>query len=74
MDKDNKEKSLYVATSGIIAAIYAALTYLSGAFGLSYGPIQFRVSEALTILPALTSAAIPGLAIGCFLGNLGSPY
>ncbi len=64
----------YIVQSAFIAALYATLTYLSGLLGISYGPIQFRVSEALTILPVFTSAAIPGLAIGCFIGNLGSPY
>jgi len=41
-------------------------------FGLSYGPIQVRFSEALTILPLFTPAAIPGLTIGCFIANIGS--
>lgn len=57
---------------GVIAATYVALTYLSAAFGLAYGPIQFRVSEALTILPIFTPAAIPALTIGCFISNLTS--
>ena len=41
---------------------------------LAYGSIQFRFSEALTILAAISPAAIPGLTIGCFLGNITSPY
>ncbi len=57
-----------------IAALYAALTYAASLAGLAYGQVQFRFSEALTVLAALTPAAIPGLTIGCFLGNLGSPY
>ena len=57
----------------LIAAIYAAATYLSATFGIAYGNIQFRLSEALTILPVFTPAAIPGLTIGCILGNLSSP-
>ena len=57
---------------GVIAAAYTALTYISAAFGLAYGPIQFRISEALTILPMFTPAAIPGLTIGCLLSNLAS--
>ena len=40
---------------------------------LAYGPVQFRLSEALSILPFFTPAAIPGLAIGCFISNLASP-
>ena len=58
----------------MIAAIYAALTYLAMALNLAYGSIQFRFSEALTILPIFTPAAVPGLAIGCLIGNLASPY
>ena len=64
----------YLAQAGMIAAIYAALTYLAMAFNLAYGSIQFRFSEALTILPVFTPAAVPGLAIGCLIGNLASPY
>lgn len=56
--------------AAVIAALYAALTYLAAILGLAYGPIQFRFSEALTILPVFTPAAVPGLVIGCFLGNL----
>ena len=54
--------------SGIIAALYAGLTILLQA--ISFGPIQIRISEAMTLLPLLTPAAVPGLAIGCFLANL----
>ena len=63
---------LYLAQAGMIAAIYAALTYLAMALNLAYGSIQFRFSEALTILPIFTPAAVPGLAIGCLIGNLAS--
>ncbi|MBE6787043.1 MAG: QueT transporter family protein [Ruminococcaceae bacterium] len=70
----NKQKSRlkYIITAALIAAIYAALTYFGSFFGLSYGPIQVRFSEALTILPIFTPAAIPGLTIGCFIANIGS--
>lgn len=54
----------------LIAAIYAGLTYLMSFFGLSFGPLQFRISEALVILPIFTTAAIPGLAVGCFFANI----
>ena len=57
-----------LATSSVIAALYVALT-LSLPF-LSFGAVQCRVSEALTILPALTPAAVPGLAVGCAVANL----
>lgn len=70
----NKKNVLYTVHAAMIAAVYAAATYLSAVLGIAYGPIQFRLSEALTVLPVFTPAAIPGLAIGCFLGNLSSPY
>ncbi len=66
--------SRYIVTAALIAAAYAALTYVSAALGLAYGGIQFRLSEALNILAAFTPAAIPGLAIGCIIGNIGSPF
>ncbi len=69
---DRKGKTHFIITSALIAAAYCGLTYLSYAFGLAYGPIQLRLSEILTLLPVFTPAAIPGLAIGCFLGNIGS--
>ncbi|MEG0978524.1 MAG: QueT transporter family protein [Oscillospiraceae bacterium] len=72
--KNISKHTYFIVQSGIIAALYAGLTYLSGLLMLSYGAVQFRFSEALTILPIFTPAAIPGLAIGCFLGNLGSPF
>lgn len=58
----------------MIAAIYAAATYLSAVFGVAYGNLQFRFSEALTILSVFTPAAVPGLTIGCILGNISSPF
>jgi len=61
-----------IATGGLIAALYAMLTYVSAAFGIAYGPIQFRLSEALTILPVFTPSAISGLTIGCLISNIGS--
>ena len=51
----------------LVFALYVVLTYVFSAF--ASGVIQVRVSEALTILPAFTPAAIPGLVIGCLLSN-----
>lgn len=66
-----KHKQLALLTQGaLIAALYTAITYLINYFGLANGAIQVRISEALTILPAFTPAAIPGLFIGCLLSNL----
>lgn len=67
-----KSKIRFLVTASVIAALYAATTLLCGLFGIAYGPIQFRVSEALTILPIFTPAAIPGLAVGCFIANIAS--
>ena len=54
--------------AALIAAVYVLLTVLFSAF--SFGSIQFRIAEALTLLPILTPAAIPGLFVGCLLANL----
>lgn len=64
-----------VALGGMIAAVYVVLTLVASGFGLASGAIQVRFSEALCLLPCLTPAAVPGLAIGCLLANLvtGSP-
>lgn len=61
---------LFIAQAGVIAAIYVVLTVFISAFNLASGAIQVRISEMLCILPYFTPAAIPGLAIGCFLSNL----
>ena len=65
---NRKRPALYIAQSGIIAALYVVLTLIFAP--ISYGEVQVRISEALTILPMFTSAAIPGLFIGCILANL----
>lgn len=69
---NNTNKSLVRLLQGaLIAAIYAVLTL---AFApLSYGQLQIRFAEALTVLPALTPAAIPGLAVGCLIANILGP-
>ncbi len=63
-------KVLFIAQGAIIAALYVTLTHVSNLAGLASGVIQIRLSEALTILPVFTPAAIPGLFIGCLLSNL----
>ena len=66
---ENQNRHVYLMVYGAaIAAIYVALTMSFSA--ISFGPVQFRISEALCILPFFTPAAIPGLFIGCFLSNL----
>lgn len=58
----------FIAQAAMIAAIYVVLTVIFAPFG--FGEIQVRIAEALTILPFFTPAAIPGLFIGCMIGNL----
>ncbi|HOJ92160.1 MAG TPA: QueT transporter family protein [Dictyoglomaceae bacterium] len=60
-----------IARVGIYAAIYAALTIILSP--ISYGPIQVRVSEFLTLFPFIDPLAIPGVFIGCIIANLFSP-
>lgn len=62
--------ALFITHAAVIAAIYVVLTYLASMLGLSNGVIQVRFSEALTILPCFTPAAIPGLFVGCVISNL----
>ena len=65
-----KNDTLKLANAGMIAALYVALTYIANLFGLASGAIQVRISEALTILPVFTPAAIPGLTVGCVAANI----
>lgn len=65
MKQTNKVR--FLTTAGIIAALYCALTLLLPF--MTFGPIQCRFSEALTILPVFTPAAIPGLIVGCLASN-----
>ena len=65
---NNKTKQL--VNGGMIAALYVVLTVLAAQFNLASGAIQVRFSEALTILPVFTVAAVPGLTVGCVLANL----
>ncbi len=59
---------LFLTQAAMIAAVYVVLTFIFAAF--SFGEVQVRIAEALTVLPVFTPAAIPGLFIGCLLGNL----
>ncbi|MDR0888589.1 MAG: QueT transporter family protein, partial [Coriobacteriales bacterium] len=62
----------FVARTGMIAAAYAALTIVAITVlgGLAWGPVQFRISEALCVLAALCPEGIPGLTLGCLLANI----
>lgn len=68
MNKKHTHNSLvFMAVAGMIAALYTVATMTLAP--LSFGNIQFRASEALTLLPVFTSASIPGLTIGCIISN-----
>ena len=64
------KKTLPITQAAIIAALYVVLTHLANAVGLASGDIQIRISEALTVLPFFTPAAIPGLYVGCLIANI----
>ncbi len=62
------KKVLFLVQAAMIAAIYVVLTVIFAPF--AFGEIQVRIAEALTILPFFTPAAIPGLFVGCLIGNI----
>ena len=66
--KGKRFTTLWLTQSAAIAALYVVLTLVFAY--ISFGAVQLRVAEALTILPLFTPAAIPGLFIGCLLANL----
>ncbi len=59
-----------IVQAAMIAAIYVVLTFLVSTIGLASGAMQVRISEALTVLPYFTSAAVPGVFVGCLLANV----
>ena len=64
------KKVLSLTHAAVIAALYVVLTFAANSLGLANYAIQVRFSEALTILPFFTPAAVPGLFIGCLLSNI----
>lgn len=64
----SKKRVRFMAQVGLIAGMYTVLTIVLAP--ISFGLVQCRVSEALTVLAVFTPAAIPGLTIGCLLSNL----
>ncbi|MCX7773324.1 MAG: QueT transporter family protein [Clostridia bacterium] len=63
-----KFSAKFIVQASLIAAVYAILTTFLQSFG--FGPIQFRLAEAMTVLPAILPASIPGLFVGCILANI----
>lgn len=64
----NRNYVMFICQAGIIGALYTVVTVLIGPLGSS--AVQCRISEALCVLPFFTTAAIPGVTIGCLLSNL----
>ena len=64
------KNTAYMTQAALIAAIYTVLTMIAAGFDLASGAVQVRFSEALTIMPFFTPAAIPGLTLGCLLSNI----
>lgn len=68
MKTHQQSKVLFTAQAAMIAAIYVVLTIVGASF--AFGPVQVRFSEALTILPVFTPAAVPGVFLGCLISNI----
>lgn len=66
------KRTRFWVQAAVIGGVYAVLTVVLAP--ISYGPMQVRVSELLTVLPYFTPAAVPGLFAGCIIANLMSPY
>ena len=63
-----------ITLAAVVGALYVTMSYFSNIFGLSYGYIQCRFSEALTVLPFLCPTTVWGLFVGCIITNILSPY
>jgi uncharacterized membrane protein len=70
--KTEETLTRHIARAGMIGAMYAALTLLTMTLlqGLAFGPVQFRISEAVVVTALLTRSAVSGLFIGCMIANL----
>ena len=62
-----------LARAAVYAAVYAVLTLAPGLSAVAYGPVQFRVSEVLTVFACFDPAAVVGLTLGTAIGNVASP-
>lgn len=63
-----------ITLAALVGGLYTALSYFGSIFGLTYGPVQCRFSEALTVLPFLSPLTVWGLFAGCIISNILSPY
>lgn len=69
----NHRRIKQLTIAAMIAAVYLVITLTPGISSLSYGPVQIRFAEVLTVLPYFLPAAVPGLFIGCLISNFFSP-
>lgn len=69
-----KDMARRLALGGMVGAAYAVTAIFGSVFGITHGPIQFRFSEALCLLPFLFPEAVGGLFVGCLIANIFSPY
>ena len=67
----NKKTIKFIVFNGIIAALYVVLAYVFAP--ISYGPVQARIAECMTIFPAFSWGTIPGVTLGCLIANLINP-
>lgn len=70
MNNKIDNKVLYIVQAALIAAVYTALTLLLKPYSFGHMIFQFRISEALTVLPAIMPASIAGLFVGCLVSNM----
>lgn len=70
----SKMKTKQLTTAAIVGALYAVLSMFASVFGMTFGPVQCRFSEALCVLPFLFPETVWGLFIGCLITNILSPY
>ena len=69
-----KFKAKELAYGAVIAGLYAACSLIPPISAISYGPIQFRISEALMLLCLISPSAVVGVTIGCFIANIFTPF
>ncbi len=70
----SKMKTKQLTTAAIVGALYVVMSLFGSGFGLTFGPVQCRFSEALCVLPFLFPETVWGLFIGCLITNILSPY
>ena len=69
-----KITSKQLSLAGIVGALYAVLAIFGSVFGITFGPVQCRFSEALCVLPFYLPETAWGLFVGCIVTNILSPY